>query len=164
MFDAFSESARRVIFSARLEAGRLKFDTIDPHHLLLGFVHEDGSDPQSNLYKALELEGSEPVRLREQRSSKPLLDSATASNLLVRFSREGRRPDSLPQAVDMPLALESCAVLTLAHELAAGGKVTPLHLLWSLLADKESEITTCLAENGVTQEQVEIAIRKRETS
>jgi len=45
MFDAFAEAARRVIFFARLEAGRLGFDEIDTPHLLLGFINVDGGMP-----------------------------------------------------------------------------------------------------------------------
>ncbi len=133
MFDAFSESARRVIFLARYEAGRLKFDEIDLQHLLLGFIFEDQGNAQAEMQKNLGIEGHEPLTLPREQRKESFLSLATAELLRTEFSTLGPRIDPQPMHGDMMLTTKAREALSAAFEHAKGSSVSPLHLLWEYL-------------------------------
>ena len=89
---------------------------------------------------------------------KPFFSGETAGSL--RLSLEARARAGPPQAetVDMPLSERAEWALQTAAEHAGMAEVQLLHVLWGLISDKESSVSTLLNVNGVTAEQVEDAI------
>jgi hypothetical protein len=158
MFEFFSDSARRIIFLSRCEAGRLKFDCIDGQHLLLGFVLEDQGSAELQFLKAMGIEGSEPLNMPGMRNKKSFLDRETAEKLQETFSALGPLPESLPAHADMPLSGEAKMTLSSAVDHARGSLVSPLHILWGMFADEVCPVARHLVANGVTRERIESAI------
>ena len=62
---------------------------------------------------------------------------------------------------DMPLTKGAKKVFADAIKYANRGPVTSLHLLWAMLADEKSIVSTSLIENGVTRELIEKEISRR---
>ena len=81
MFDRFSEKARRAIFFARYEAGRMGNSYIEGEHLLLGL-------------------------LREDRVLISLLRIPSGEDLRAKIEGKLRCEESIAMSVDMPLSHE----------------------------------------------------------
>ncbi len=168
MFNTYSESARRVIFFARIEAGRLRYDSIDVQHLLLGVIREDraGDDGQTRQEyisnESDELRSADPICLPRRQTDNPFLERDAAGRLRSTFSVFGSRSEGLPTDADMPLTEGARKVLYDASEYANGSTVSLLHLLWAMLVDPESSVSKGLVENGITRERIENEIRRRE--
>lgn len=159
MLDLFSESARRIIFWARYEAGRLRYDTIEAHHLLLGFLQEDQDAPLrfAALGDTWTQRGAN-IETREE----PFLTPAAAANLSTAFSTLGPLSMSAENSVDMPLSDQSRAALQAATNLANGSTIRFLHILWGVLAAVEAgPLPESLAANGITRQSIEAALRQR---
>ncbi len=163
MFESFSESARMVIFLARYEASRLRSDYIDLPHLLLGFILEDQGDselPLRKLHGMEDLSAAIDVFPRQEGKSS-FLDRDTAARLQSVCSVFGPRATPQPTHGNMPLTEGAKRALSAAFEHANGSTVTPLHLLWAVLVEDKGPIAQALLENGITREQVENEIRRR---
>lgn len=125
MFDRWSESARRVIFFARHEAGALGADSIGPDHMLLGLLRVGSQtiiefSPEATAATAQPLL-SDSVRDRVREA------------LLVRQTRNKPLPDS----ADMLLAHATKQVLAGAETLRKihqHANVRPIHVLCALLS------------------------------
>jgi ATP-dependent Clp protease ATP-binding subunit ClpA len=143
MFDKFSGPARRVVFWARRDAGRSGAETIQPEHLLAGWLAEDQHDWAQTASSATPFVSSENAKAIRQ--------------MLVERTTPGvPKPDT----VDMLLAERSRQVLIAADQRAGGSMITLLHLLWGLLSDEGSPASSLLRSKGITMEQVDEAIRK----
>lgn len=164
MFDAFTEAARRVIFFARLEAGRLGFDDIDTPHLLLGFVDGDRGNDDALLQKLMPddvpIDKGATVWNIQRPPHLPFLNEDRANRLRATFSRSGPRPESQPMNADMPLTARARRVFADASEHAGDGMITPLHLLWAMLAEEQAEVAKTIDELGVSREQIDEEIRR----
>ena len=161
MFEAFAESARRIIFLARCEAGRLRCDYIDLPHFVLGFILEDQGDGERHLRKSFGVEDSPAVARSQQEGRDSFLDRETATKLQSALSIFGPRAEPQPTHGDMLLTEDAKRALSAAFEHANGSRVDPLHLLWAVFADEKGPAAKALIENGVTREQVEDEIRRR---
>ncbi len=134
MFERYTEKARRVIFFARYEASQSASPAIEPDHLLLGITREN-----ADLL----------VKLTQ------VSDSAKVLRKLVE-----RRVDPakvISTSVEIPLSMETKAVLTRAHEEseALGHKhIGPEHLLLGLIGEQGSRAAEALQEIGITAERI----------
>jgi ATP-dependent Clp protease ATP-binding subunit ClpC len=151
MFDRFSESARRVVFWARVEAGRLGSDAIEPEHLLLGLLIEDQRETSIEFDTVLIPQPSPPVA--------PFFRGETACNLRISLAKSADLGASKLSSVDMPFAERAASILSTAREHAGIATVQLLHILWALISDEQSSVCNLLIANGVTVEQVEGAIQ-----
>jgi ATP-dependent Clp protease ATP-binding subunit ClpC len=163
MFDKFSEAARTVIFWARYEAGRLRFEDIDSPHLVLGFINVDAGSDYTSLEEVFVPEhprGEIRKRREYQAATESFLNGQTAAALHSLFSSAGSRPEPMATHGDMPLSERAKRVLSDAFEFANEAHVTPLHLLWAMLGDEQGEVAATLAEHGITRERIENEIRR----
>lgn len=152
MLEHFSESACRVIFWARGEAGRLGSEAIQPEHLLLGFLAEDQGESAQAMAKRFGSPQSIPLH-------ESFLSSEKALRLRHMVTTDAQTGPPLPDTVDMPLTEPSQRALGAAQEHAATSLVGPLHILWALVIDEQTAVSHLLISNGVTAEQVEDALR-----
>ena len=146
MFERFSESARRVVFWARREAGRLAAEFIEPEHLLAGWVIEDQQDGS--------VDGERPHRIP---GARPFLTAECARRLRAALAASAPHGTAMPESVDMAVSKSAKRVLTAAMQ-RASGTIGMLHLLWGLIIDEETSASRLLRENGVTAEQIAKAI------
>jgi ATP-dependent Clp protease ATP-binding subunit ClpA len=165
MFDRFSNAAGRVIFLARFEAGRLKFDEIDTPHLLLAFIDDDqgtGALEGQNVYVAADktVGGNIGLKLYSDIAN-PFLKPEVAASLRRLLLTIGPRDEPQPTHGDMMLSERAKRVLSDAMDFADKGKVTPLHLFWAMLGDEQGEVADLLLEQGFNREVIEEEIRTR---
>ena len=128
MFERYTETARRVIFFARYEAGLLGCNLIETEHLLLGLLRED-----KKLARLLERRGvtEEPIRTSAER---------------LRSARK-----NIPASVDMPLSMASKRVLSYAGEEAErlmDKHISTEHLLLGLMRERGSLAAAILNDAG----------------
>ncbi len=147
MFDRFSVPARRVIFWALHEAGKLGADAVEPEHLLAGWLNEDQHDGL--------LDGQRPLDIYR---GTPFLSADCARRLRAMLAAS--TPPGTPKAdnQDMPVAKDAKRALTAAMQ-NTSGTVGLLHILWGLIIDEDTSVSRLLRENGVTLEQVAKAIQ-----
>ncbi len=134
MFERFTERARRVMFYARVEAGRLGSSHIETEHLLLGLIREDSA----LVNRFLISEASE--------------DSIRHQILAIKPMRE-----SIPTTVDIPLTDESDSALSYATEEAdqMGHQHLGMeHLLLGLLRKQDCFAAQMLRERGAELEVI----------
>ena len=158
MFEAFSESARRVVFWARREAGRSGSEFIQPEHLLQGLLAED----QRDWVRAM---GSidETVAMQNVAApSRPFFSGEQAEKLRQMMAKSGSPAAPKPDTMDMPLAPSAKRALEAAQENAGSSMVTLLHLLLALRSDEQSSVGNLLKLTGITREQVQDAIRNQQ--
>jgi ATP-dependent Clp protease ATP-binding subunit ClpC len=159
MFERFSLPARRALFWARAEAGRLGSDWIEPEHLLLGLLAEDRRD----WAKAIPTLGSERsigFVADPSPAPAPFFTAACASQLRQILTASAGKPKL--DAVDMPLAKRSKQVLAVTAQRAEGGNIGLLHILWGL-NDADNSVSAVLKSVGVTVDQIDNAIRSQQT-
>jgi len=159
MFEKFSEPARRVIFWARLEAGRTGAQEIEPEHLLAGWLVEDQGDwaRMAATHFGEEKAGSVPDPDSPARPFVSLEHANALRQVLVEWTISGAPK---PVAVDMPLGENSQQVIVAANQRAGDSTVGLLHLLWGLVRDDGSSVSILLKSNGITTEHVDLAIRR----
>jgi ATP-dependent Clp protease ATP-binding subunit ClpC len=158
MFEKFSESARRVVFWARAEAGQLGADMIEPEHLLFGFLAED----QGGEFTATQFAGDMAGTIRDTAMhSTPFLSREIAENLRRAILQSSRSGVPVPHGADMRVAETASMALEAAYKRAGGSTVGILHLLWGLITNGGDSVRDLLSSNGVTVEQIEEAIRDR---
>ena len=129
MFERYTEKARRVIFFARFEASQYGSPCIETEHLLLGLLREDRGLVKRSLGEGNAGEG-------------------------IRGEIEGHITlgERIPTSVEMPLALESKKVLTLAAEEAdrlGDRHVGTEHILLGLLRVEDALAGKILQARGV---------------
>jgi len=132
VFERFTERARRVMFYARVEAGRFGSSHIETEHLLLGLIREDSA--LASRFSISEV--SE--------------DSIRSQILAVTPVRE-----SIPTTVDIPLTDESDSVLSYATEEAdrlGHQHIGIEHLLLGLLRQQDCFAARMLRERGAALE------------
>ena len=153
MFERYSEPARRVVFWARAEAGRMGSQAIEPEHLLLGLLAEDQGD------SARAMAGHVQVRTPPP---EPFFSAELAGKLRQAVAASTQPGQPKPEVVDMPVAEGTQRALIAAQERAGDSTVNLLHILSALISDPENSVRGLLKSNGVTVEQVNEAIRARE--
>ena len=157
MFDRFSEPARRVVFWARIEAGRVGAETIEPEHILRGLLAEDQGDWVKVMASGFEEQpfgvahrGPLPV---------PFFSGECAGKLRQVLANSASTGAAKADDVDMPLAERSQRAIESALEHAGRSTVGLLHILCALISDDENSVSHLLKTNGVSVEQVDNAIR-----
>jgi ATP-dependent Clp protease ATP-binding subunit ClpA len=158
MFDKFSESARRVVFWGRREAGRSGSEFIQPEHLLQGLLAED----QRDWVRAMGLIDETAAMQNVAAPSRPFFSAEQAGTLRQLMAKSESAAAPKPESIDMPLAPSAQRALEVAIETAGNSAVTLLHLLWALIRDEQSSVANLLKSIGITREQVEDAIRNRQ--
>src|SRR5262245_19796927 len=139
MFERFTSRARRVLFYARSEVGRLGSSAIEPEHILLGLLNEG----KGRGIRILSLSG---VALNDVRS-----------DIVGRFKGGEKVPESdeIPFSASCTRALQHAAEE--AHRLLHSHIGTE-HLLLGLLREERSVAADVLAARGVRIEAVREAI------
>lgn len=135
MFERYTENARRVIFFARYEASQSASPAIEPEHILLGLLRDNG-DLLVRLTRAADPAGAIRKSVVERRAPPRQMISTS---------------------VELPLALGTKDVLMKAFEetRALGhGHIGPEHLLLGLLANGESVAAEALRTSGITAEGI----------
>ena len=134
MFERFNETARRVIFFARYEAGEWGSEYIKPEHLLMGLLQE-----ARPLLTALLLPG-------------PGMDD-------LRHSLEGslKRGEKVAISVDLPVSHSTKRTLAYGAEEAErlGNKnIGPEHILLGILREDESSAAKLLTRQGLSIDEL----------
>ena len=158
MFETFSESARRVAFWARLEAGRSGSEFIQPEHLLEGLLAED----QRDWVRALGFIDETVAMEKLAALSRPFLSREQAEKLRQMMATAGGPLAPKPDTMDMPLAPSAKLALETSQENAGGSTVTLLHLLLALISDEQSSVGNILKLTGITRAQIQDAIRNQQ--
>jgi ATP-dependent Clp protease ATP-binding subunit ClpA len=159
MFSSFSGTARRMVFWARYEAGRVGADSIELEHLLLGFLTEDQAESEAQFRNFRGVDDPRPVKIDIEDSEPRFLSAETASSLRARLLERAPAGEPKPPHGDMPISKAVNAAFKAALKHAAGANVTRLRLLLGIMkADETSAAARYLAESGVSREQVEKAI------
>ncbi len=127
MFERYTDCARRTVFFARYEAGKLGSDYIETEHLLLGALREDGA-----------------FRNR--------LPDGAADQIRKRI--EERAPESAPHktSVDLPLSADAKKALNYAaqeHEALHHTHIDTWHLILGVLQIENSMAAALLREFGI---------------
>ena len=157
MFENFSIPARRIVFWARLEAGRSGSDLIEPEHFLIGLLTEDQADWRE---RASYL-GVDRMKVKGASPSEPFFSGEVAEKLRQILAQSTPPGVPKPDALDMPLGEKSKRALIAAQERAGNSTVRMLHVLWGLMTDRESSVSHLLKSNGITVKQIEEAIENR---
>lgn len=137
MFERYTVNARRVIFFARVEAGRLGSPEITCLHMLLGSLEQSGP-----ILLAAGLRGTVQALADDLRRALP----------------EAREP--IPTNLDLPLAAD-CETALLASVAEAdhlsSRNVNPAHMVLGL-AQAAPELATIMANHGIERPKlVEVA-------
>ena len=143
MFERYTEKARRAIFFARYEAGRVGASAIDTEHLLLGLLREENSI-LSRFFPA----------------------QASVDSLRRQIERRLLFRQVIPTSVEIPLSKEAKHVLRLAAEEAdslSHRAIMPEHLLLGLFGEPDSLGAKVLRENGVEYTVVRQEVEKNAT-
>jgi ATP-dependent Clp protease ATP-binding subunit ClpA len=134
MFERYTERARRAIFFSRYECSMYGSTTIEPEHLLLGLLREDG-----NLVS---------------RFAGAAVSAATVQNDVVRAIPVAEK---ISISVDLPLSNQSRHVLARAAEEAEKLKhrhVGTEHLLLGILGEEKSVAAAVLTRHGIKLQDV----------
>jgi ATP-dependent Clp protease ATP-binding subunit ClpC len=142
MFERYTENARRVIFFARMEAGKSGSHEIDSEHLLLGLVH-----------------GAKGIL-----SCAPQL---TADGVKARIDKQTVHLPPIATSVDLPLANSAKKSLNNATQAAdsLGHKsIDTEHMLLGILQVEDCFASQLLREGGAdaTKMREKLAELKRE--
>jgi ATP-dependent Clp protease ATP-binding subunit ClpC len=135
MFDRFTERARKVIILARDEASRLKHDSLDCEHLLLGLIREGGGIAIAALQKL----GVDPDRLRQEIESR-----------LVK----GRETPPLSEIPFTPAAKKVLELSIEASRQLGHNYIGTEHLLLGLEKERNSQAARILRDFGINEEKL----------
>jgi len=133
MFERYTEVARRAIFFARVEAGRLGSPYMETEHLLLGLLREDHAF-RNRLPAGAAEQIRKQIEERAPQSVKPL-----ATSVDMPLSQDSRR--ALAYAAEESAALESAG---LRHSFIDG-----CHLLLGILRIETCAAAVLLREFGI---------------
>lgn len=139
MWQKFTERARRVIFFAQEEAGKLNENSVSTEHLLLGLVREGDSIATDVLVRI----GIPPDRVRSEIGQ-----------------QVSRRDEKL--GPDMQLSPRAKRVIDLASEESKGlsnNYIGTEHLLLGLIREKEGVAGKVLAKLGADLKRTRIEVR-----
>jgi ATP-dependent Clp protease ATP-binding subunit ClpC len=129
MFERYTQTARRVIFSARYIAGRLGSPEIETEHLLLALLRDD---------KIL---------------ARRFLGSPWAAEAVLRRIEESKPTrDKISGPIDLPLSSAGKRALVFAAEeadLLSNERICTEHLLLGLLREEKCFAAQILSERGV---------------
>jgi ATP-dependent Clp protease ATP-binding subunit ClpC len=134
MFERYTETARRVIFSARFFASECGSGLIEPEHILLAILRE------------------EPDVFRPWLKSESDYDA-----LRSEVENRERWQEKIPDSVNIPFSLSTKHVLAYAAEEAERQKnahIVPAHFLAALLRVPGTTAAQALAGAGVEIQQV----------
>src|SRR6266849_3830997 len=140
MFERYTEKARRVIFFARFEASQYGSQYIETEHLLLGLLRED---------PAL--------------SKRFLGPTNVLAEIRTEIEKKITPRERISTAVEVPLTIESKAVLKLATEESNRlGQlyVGPEHILLGILRVEGSLAARLLQERGLTPASIREQLAK----
>ena len=156
MFQRMSPPARRVLFWARAEAGRLGSDWIEPEHLLLGLLAEDQRDWMKSIPMVT---GERNIGIENDPAPTPppFFPAETAAMLRQILTASAGPPKA--DMVNMPLATRSQHVLVATAENAERHTITVLDILRGLMTD--TPVANVLTSVGVGIAQVDDAIRNQ---
>src|ERR1700720_1598506 len=105
MFDRFSEPARRVVFWARIEAGRVGAEAIEPGHILGGLLAEDQGDWVKVMARGF---GEQPLGIAPRGPLPvPFFSGECSGKLRQMLAKSASTGAAIPDDVDMPLAERS---------------------------------------------------------
>ncbi len=157
MFETFSESARRVVFWARRDAGWSGSEFVEPEHLLQGLLAEDQRDWVRAMGSIDETMAMQNVAA----PSRPFFSGEQAEKLRQMMAESGSPAVPKPDTMDMPLAPSAKRALEAAQENAGSSTVNLLHLLLALSSDEQSSVCNLLKLSGISTEQIRDAIRNQ---
>ncbi|MGB8590935.1 MAG: Clp protease N-terminal domain-containing protein [Candidatus Acidiferrales bacterium] len=129
MFERYTQTARRVIFSARYMAGRVGSPEIEAEHLLLGLLREDKSLARRFLGSPWAVE-----------------------DVWKRIEQSKPAREKISGPVDLPLSSAGKRVLVLAAEeadLVSSKRICTEHLLLGFLREEKCFAAEILLERGV---------------
>lgn len=158
MFEQFSLRAKRVIFLARVGAGRRGAPMIEVDDLLAALLLEDQNKTSEALGETGE--AGTVVCLKPHQSFLPT-DLATS---VLEEQQALPRSQPVADSTDMSISAELGTTLTLAIQLREKLKsqeVTPMHLWAVLLAGADSRLQR-LRDAGITEDKVLRAIRSED--
>ena len=130
MFERYTEHARRALFFSREEATLQGAASIEPGHLLLGLIREDGHVAARVLHAA----HLSPRLLREE------------------IERGAASPSPVPLSTEVPFSRSSKEVLQFAAEEAdrlSHPDIGPEHLLLGLFHEADSTVASMLSRHGL---------------
>ena len=161
MFDRYSVRAMRVLFLARMKAGRQGAATIETKHLLEALVLEDHQGELDKLLPGGRWSGIESA-IGPKRA---FFSTDEAAAILSGLKGSSVSAAAISNSVDMSLGEEAKVILSSALELAdelRDSEVQPLHLLAATLAKGTGDETRVLASAGVSRDRVLAVIRSGE--
>jgi ATP-dependent Clp protease ATP-binding subunit ClpA len=156
VFEQFSERSRRIIFLARMNAGRRGAAAIEPVHLLDAIVREDQGEMVTTFAGVVTSSG--PLRPPEH----SFFSAEIASPILSMLERVmSPQAEPVADSVDMKCSPALAETLVNASALAKElhhEKVEPLHLVAIILSTQASEAAEILKRFGLSRETVIAAI------
>jgi ATP-dependent Clp protease ATP-binding subunit ClpC len=144
MFERYTETARRVIFFARSEAGQWGAHQIDAEHILLGIFRAD-------------------MRLSQGLFRSPAAILATINKKLAEQTGTGEK---VPISIDMPLSPEAKRVLGFAMEESDNlqhHRIGTEHLLLGIIKEGQSLARQVLVEHGISTEKILSYIKEKDS-
>ncbi|HEY6252849.1 MAG TPA: Clp protease N-terminal domain-containing protein [Candidatus Angelobacter sp.] len=158
MFEQYSDRAMRIVFIARLKAGRDGASTLDLPHLLASVLIEDQGGQLGKELTGIPINGDHVTTSRSRTSQvhKPFFLFTTARRLLRQLEKQPLRRPPIPPTPDLPLSPAAKSVLQAAtwlKERFEQQEVTPLHLLAAALL-RDGASAALFREAGVTAETV----------
>ena len=157
MFEDFSERSLRVVFLARMGAGRRGAASLEPVDLLDAVVREDQGEMAAKFPGAVTSSG--PLQPPER----PFFSQEKASQILSAMENVlPLKAEPLADSVDMDCSSALVEVFAQATALAKElhhDKVQPLHLVAAMLPDGSSGVGTILKRAGIAKEAVIAAIQ-----
>ena len=131
LFELYTDTARQALFFARIEAGQLGGNAIEPAHLLLGLLRA--------------ARGLDAAVFAES--------TLTYSDLLGELHLPLQAGDMISPSVELPFSAQTQRVLELAARAAVGSGleyVAPAHLLLGLLSIHDPVLTPILNKHNLT--------------
>jgi ATP-dependent Clp protease ATP-binding subunit ClpA len=144
VFERYSESARRALFYARLEAEITQSETIESTHVLLGVLCEN----EQSVATLLSTVNIDPHAFRK---------SLTAEEVPL---------PRIPQRAELPIADDAKRILYLAAleaDQLNSYAVTGCHLILGMLRVDSSQAAQLLAKGGLTPQMVRDFLAREST-
>lgn len=162
MFEKCSNEARRAIFCARIEAGRLGGPNIEVDHLLAGIVLQDQNDVSGVMSRMETDKESESAAVQPTMGAPAFFFAPEVAAALLAKVEENQRSPALPMHGDMAVSEDCKKVFQETDELARElkhARITPLHLLAAALNVESSRGAVLLREHGITRESLLAKLR-----
>ncbi len=143
IFDRFAESARRVLFFARVAVSEYGSAQIEPEHIMLGIIREGEGAAHDLLFGKFQL------------------DQVSLSN---EIESRLERKSKFPESVEIPFGRLALEVVTASAEEAdrlGHHEIDTEHLLLGILRVSDSPPKLILARHGVTLELARQQLKAR---